>query len=172
MKKLIILTLFISTIAFGQNNNQIDISDSENILIGKWKFIKTVDQYGMEVQKISLDRKLPNGDSMNLIAKGPDIVINANGTYTKIFTPENSDNGKWTIKSNNEIEYEMIIPEDSRQGRMIIQTHNFFPDKIWKKDGNGNFLDTSTDMILDLTENEMKVQFEKKYILIYKKTTD
>jgi len=158
--------------AFSQENNQIDITNSEKNLIGEWKFVKTIDQNGNEVKKISLDRNMPNGKPMTLVAKGPDIIINSDGTYTKIFTPENSDNGNWRIKSSNEIEYEMVIPENSRQGKLIIQTQKILPNKKWRKDDNGNFLDSSSDKIIELTEKEMKVEYEESYLLVYKKVTE
>lgn len=172
MRLLLTLSLFISAIAFGQNKSGIDITDSEQTLIGKWEFIKTIDQNGKEVKKISLDRNMPNGKPMTLNANGPDIIINSDGTYTKIFTPENSDTGIWRIKSNNEIEYEIVIPEDSRQGRLIIQTQKMLPNKKWRKDENGSFLDASSDLIIELTETEMKVEYEKDYLLVYKKTAE
>ena len=63
----------------------------------------------------------------------------------------------------------MVIPKNSRQGKMIIQTQKLLPNKKWKKDGNGNFLDASSDKIIQLTENEMMIEYEKDYLLIYKK---
>lgn len=172
MRILITLSLFISAIAFGQENSGIDITNSEQTLIGNWEFVKTLDQNGKEINKITLDRNTPDGKPMTLNANGPDIIIKSDGTYTKIFTPQNSDYGVWRIKSSNEIEYEMVIPENSRQGQMIIQTQKFFPDKKWRKDEKGNFLDASTDRIIKLTESEMKVVYEKDYILVYKKTAE
>jgi hypothetical protein len=169
MRILITLSLFISAIAFGQNESGIDITKSEQTLIGKWEFIKTLDQNGKEVKKISLDRSMPNGKPMTLNANGPNIIINSDRTYTKVFTPENSDTGYWRIKSENEIEYEMVIPKDSRQGRLILQTQKLLPNKKWRKDDNGNFLDASSDKIIELTETEMKVEYEKEYYLIYRK---
>ena len=172
MKILLTLMIFISAIAFGQNDCGIDITNSKQTLIGKWKFVKTIDQNGNEVKKITVDRNMPNGKQMILNANGPDITINSDGTYIKKFTPENSDYGIWRIKSNNEIEYEMIIPEDSRQGRLIIQTQNLFPNKKWRKDDKGNFLDASSDKVIELTDKEMKVEYEKDYLLVYKKTAE
>ena len=34
----------------------------------------------------------------------------------------------------------------------------------------GNFIDASSDKIIGITENEMKVEYEKDYVLIYKKS--
>ena len=169
MRILITLSLFISAIAFGQNESGIDITKSEQTLIGKWEYIKTVDKENNSIQHTI--RKYPNGEEMKIVASGPDITINKDGTYIKVFTPENSDTGNWRIKSENEIEYEMVIPKDSRQGRLILQTQKLLPNKKWRKDDNGNFLDASSDKIIELTETEMKVEYEKKYYLIYKKTT-
>ncbi len=65
----------------------------------------------------------------------------------------------------------MVIPKNSRQGKLIVQTQKILPSKKWLKDENGNFLDASSDKIIELTKNEMKVKYEKDYILIYKKVT-
>lgn len=169
MKTLFIITLFISTIAIGQT--KVDLTNSKEMLIGEWKFVKVIDQAGNEVKQIKRNLKVPNLEPITINASGPDIIVNSDGTYTKIFTPKNSDTGNWRIKSNKEVEYEMVIPIDSRQGRMIIQTQKIFPDKKWKKDGKGNFLDASTDTIIALSKTTMKVVYEKEYVLVYKKVS-
>ena len=172
MRILLILSLLISNFAFSQDNRGIDLTNLSQTLIGEWKFIKTIDKDGNDVEKISLERNMPNGKPMTLIAKGPDITINEDGTYVKKFTPENSDTGVWRIKSNNEIEYEMIIPENSRQGRLIVQAQKMLPNKKWRKDDKGNFLDASSDKIIELTDMKMKVEYEENYLLVYKKTAE
>ena len=172
MRILLILSLLISTIAFSQDNGEVDLSKIDKTLIGEWKFIKTVDQNGNEVKSITVDRKMPDGKPITLKANGPDILINEDGTYVKKFTPENSDTGVWRIKSNDEIEYEMIIPENSRQGQLLVQTRKMFPNKKWRKDEKGNFLNASTDKILELTTMEMKVEYEENYVLVYKKSAE
>ncbi len=158
----ILLLLFCSTV-FGQGNELL----AENI-IGVWNYIKTVDKNNQEVKHIY--RIYPNGEKMKIVANGPKITLNPNGTYRKKFTEENTDRGNWKIISEKEIEYEMVIPKNSRQGKLIIKTQKFMTDKKWRKDENGNFLDASSDKIIELTETEMKVEYEKDYILIYKKS--
>jgi len=65
--------------------------------------------------------------------------------------------------------HEMVIPKNSRQGRLIIQPQKILPNKKWRKDKDGNFLDSSSDLIIELTETEMKVEYKKDYLLVYKK---
>jgi len=163
--KISILFLLLCSTLFGQENKLI----TDNI-IGEWNYIKTVDKNNEEVKYVY--RTHPNGEKMKIVASGPNIILNLDGTYRKKFTEENTDIGNWKIKSKNEIEYEMVILKNSRQGKLIIQTQKFMPDKKWRKDEKGNFLDASSDKIIELTETEMKVEYEKDYILIYKKTTE
>jgi len=40
---------------------------------------------------------MSNGKRITLNANGTEIIINSDGTYTKIFTSENSDTGIWRI---------------------------------------------------------------------------
>ncbi|MBK6989029.1 MAG: hypothetical protein IPH33_12845 [Bacteroidetes bacterium] len=62
----------------------------------------------------------------------------------------------------------MVIEKDSRQGNMIKQTQELLGKK-WRTDSNGNYLDASNDKIVLLTENEMRVEYHKKYVLVYRK---
>lgn len=160
--KISIFFLLLCSTLFGQETEL----KNENI-IGKWNYIKTVDKNNEVVKYVY--RTYPNGEKMKIVASGPNITLNSDGTYKKKFTEENTDSGKWKIISENEIEYIMVIPKNSRQGKMIIQTQKLLPNKKWKKDGNGNFLDASSDKIIQLTENEMMIEYEKDYLLIYKK---
>ncbi|EDP95352.1 hypothetical protein U8527_16140 [Kordia algicida OT-1] len=167
MKALLIITLLLSTIAIDQT--KVDLTNSKEMLIGEWKFVKVIDQAGNEVKQIKRNLKVPNLEPITINASGPDIIVKADGTYTKVFTPKNSDTGNWYIQSKNEILYQMVIPINSRQGRMIIKTQEIFPDKKWEKDGKGNFLDGSIDTITELTKTTMKVVYEKDYVLVYAK---
>ncbi|MGK0448969.1 MAG: hypothetical protein ACJA2M_002771, partial [Polaribacter sp.] len=114
------------------------------------------------------DYKGPDGKEIKIVANGPDITINKDYSYVKRFTEVNSDNGIWKLISENEIEFEMLIPKDSRQGNMIIQTQKLL-GKEWRTDKNGNFLDASTDKILSIDKDRMTIEHEGKYILIYKR---
>ena len=96
------------------------------------------------------------------------LSISAFSQTIKKFTEVNSDKGVWKLISNNQIEYEMIIPKDSRQGNMILQTQELL-EKKWRTDNKGNFLDASTDKIVLLTKTEMRIEYYKKYVLVYRK---
>lgn len=157
----------IHTKDFSTQVNKLTFKNLEQLLIGKWEYVKTIDKENNAIQHII--RKLPNGEEMKIIASGPDITIHKDGTYEKKFTENNTDYGSWKFLSEKEIEYEMFIPKDSRQGRLIIQTQKLFPNKKWEKDKNGNFLDASSVKIIELTATEMKVEYEKDYALVYKK---
>ncbi|SNR14747.1 hypothetical protein [Tenacibaculum jejuense] len=163
--KLPVLFLLFCTTLFGQKNEL-----TEKNIVGKWNFTKTIDKHNQEVKYVY--RTYPNGEKMKIVASGPDITLNSDGTYLKKFTKENTDSGNWKIISESEIEYQMVIPKDSRQGKLIIQTEKFMPNKKWRKDENGNFLDASSDKIIELTLTEMKIEYEKDYILIYKKVIE
>jgi antitoxin component YwqK of YwqJK toxin-antitoxin module len=155
---------------FSNQENKLKFKKLERLIIGKWEYIKTIDKENNPIQHTI--RKYPNGEEMKIIASGPDITINKDGTYKKKFTENNTDYGNWKFISEKEIEYEMFIPRNSRQGKLIIQTQKLLPNKKWKQDENGNFLDSSTDKIIEMTENEMKVEYEKDYVLIYKKKSE
>lgn len=160
------LTLILISIFFLNINAQ-NFKETEKKLIGKWIFVKTVDSNNNEINLIK--QKGPNGMDMNIVAKGPVIEIYEDKTYTKKFTEVNTDSGNWKLISENEIEFEMVIPENSRQGKLIKQTQKFIPKK-WRKDKDGSFLDASIDKIIGITENELKIEFQKNYIMIYRKS--
>ncbi|MBK7389223.1 MAG: hypothetical protein IPI23_09195 [Bacteroidetes bacterium] len=143
-------------------------ADTTKSLIGQWVFVKTLDANNNEVKYVTQDYKGPTGSDSQIVANGPDITINADHTYVKKFTDVDSDKGNWRLISNNEVEYEMVIEKDSRQGNMIKQTQELLGNK-WRTDSNGNYLDASNDKIVLLTENEMRVEYHKKYVLVYRK---
>ncbi len=149
------------------SNLSAQVSDSINQkIIGKWNYIKTIDKENNSVEYII--RKYPGGTEMKIKTNGPKIIINKNGTYSKQFTEENIDTGNWKMKSENEIEYEMVIPKNSRQGKLIAATQKSI-NKKWRTDKNGNFLDASTNTILSLSKSEMTIEYEKDYVMIFKR---
>jgi hypothetical protein len=153
-------------------NFNLNAQTKENIdttlLIGQWIFVKTLDSNNNEVKYITEDYKFSDGRAFQIAAKGPDITINVDHTYVKKFTDVNSDKGNWKMISNNEIEYGMLIAKDSREGNMIKQAQELL-GKTWRTDSNGNYIDGSTDKIILLTENEMRVEYHKIYVLVYRK---
>lgn len=168
IKRIITFGILLCLITFNLNAQKKENSNTTKLLIGQWFFAKTLDANDNEVKFVTQDYKGPDGSDIQIVANGPDITINDDHSYIKKFTDVNSDKGIWRLISNNEIEYEMVIEKDSRQGNMIKQTQELLGKK-WQTDSKGNYLDASSDKIVLLTENEMKVEYHKKYVLVYRK---
>jgi hypothetical protein len=168
MKRITHFGILLCLMTFNLNAQTKENVDTTKLLIGQWIFVKTLDSNNNEVKYVNQDYKGPDGSDIQIVANGPDITINADHTYVKKFTDVNSDRGNWRLISNNEVEYEMLIEKDSRQGNMIKQTQELLGKK-WRTDSKGNYLDASSDKIVLLTENEMRVEYHKKYVLVYRK---
>lgn len=168
IKKITYFGILLCLITFNLNAQTTEKVDTTKLLIGQWIFVKTLDANNNEVKYIPQDYKGPDGSDIQIVANGPDITINDDHTYIKRFTEVNSDKGNWRLISNNEVEYEMVIEKGSRQGNMIKQTQELLGKK-WRTDTNGNYLDASIDKIVLLTENEMRVEYHKKYVLVYRR---
>ena len=168
IKRITHFGILLCLMTFKLNAQTTEKVDTAQILIGQWVFVKALDTNNNEVKYITQDYKGPDGSDIQIVANGPDITINADHTYVKKFTDVNSDKGNWRLISNNEVEYEMLIEKDSRQGNMIKQTQELLGKK-WRTDSKGNYLDASTDKIILLTENEMRVEYHKNYVLVYRK---
>lgn len=160
--------ILLCLMTFKLNAQTTEKVDTTKILIGQWFFVKTLDTNNNEVNYITQDCKGPDGSDIQIVANGPDITINADHTYVKKFTDVNSDKGNWRLISNNQVEYEMVIEKESRQGNLIKQTQVLLGKK-WRTDSKGNYLDASTDKIVLLTENEMRIEYHKKYVQVYRK---
>ncbi|PZD78307.1 hypothetical protein [Mesonia sp. K7] len=167
--KILFILFFTSIITFGQNDTNNDSKLIEENLIGEWKFLKTLDQNGNEVKKVtSRNRITPKGKPVILEAIGPDIIINNDGTLKKI-EKEKVSNGFWRIKSDDVIEYEMLISKNSKQGKAMITLQKLSPRRNYKEDEKGNFLVLDTYIILKLTDRKLEIKYEKNYKMIYAK---
>jgi hypothetical protein len=142
--------------------------DTNKLLIGHWIFVKTLNADNNEVKYVMQDYKGPDGNDIKIVANGPDITINSDHTYVKKFTDVNLDKGNWKLISKNEVQYEMVIEKNSRQGDMIQQTQEL-TGKKWRTNTSGNYLDTSSDKIILLTDKEMRVKYHENYVLVYRK---
>ena len=84
------------------------------------------------------------------------------------FTEVNTDIGNWKLLGKNKIIYKMIIKKNSKDGDMLTETQKVL-DVKWDLDKDGNYINNSTDEIISINETELRIKYEKKYILIYKK---
>ena len=170
MKRHYLLITLLSLITlFGNAQSTINVTANvEKLLIGEWNFVKTVDEKNNEVQFITKEYKDPFGEFIQVVAKGPELKINKDHTYLMTFTEENSEIGNWKLVNENTIIYKMIIPSKSKEAQLINETQNLL-DVKWDLDRDGNYINTSTDEIIFISANELKIRYEKKYILIYNK---
>lgn len=153
---IILLILSPSFPLFGQIIN----SDSlKTELIGTWEFVELRDKHNKKVDTI----KHPFGYE---IPKGPLITYRANGTYSKQFTPKNTDSGKWYFDRNqNAIIHYLYYtkPYDFVEKSLIEKGHAI-------KDGNGEYYEINIDKVIELTNikltiserNERHRSFKKK----------
>lgn len=159
---LLCLLTFTLTAQIKENNN------ASQLLIGEWAFIKAVDMNNKEVKFLTKDFKGADGKDIQIPVNAPDITINADYTYSKTFTNGNSVKGYWKLTSNNMIEYEMIVPKGSDEETVIKLNQEIYGKKS-KTNADGNFLDSTTEVIILLTPTEMRVDFEGRYVFVYRK---
>jgi hypothetical protein len=168
IKKITYFGFLLCLMTLKLNAQTTENADTTKLLIGQWIFVKTLDANNNEIKYVIQDYKGPDGNDIQIVANGPDITINSDHTYVKKFTDVNSDKGNWKLISNSEVEYEILTEKDSRQANMIKQAQELFGKK-WRTDSKGNYLDASSDKIILLTENEMRVEYHKSYVLVYRK---
>lgn len=69
--------------------------------------------------------------------------------------------------STGEVTYTLVVPMDSKQGEMLRFSAQMF-NKTWPTDGKGNYLDSSTDKLVLLSKEEMRVA-DKGYVYVYRR---
>jgi hypothetical protein len=120
------------------------IIDSKSELIGTWKFVARSDKNGNKVDTI-------RHSFGNEIAAGPLTAYRADGTYSKKFTVENTDNGKWQYDSNKkEIVHQLYYakPYSAAAKYLIGKGHA-------KKDASGDYYEYITTKVIELTSNTL-----------------
>lgn len=145
-----------------------DIGNASQLIIGEWAFVKAVDLNNQEVKYLTKDFKGPDGKDIQIPATAPDLTFSDDNTYTKTYTNGNADNGHWKLLSRNIIEYEMIVPKYSEE-ETVAKLKQELHGKKAKTNADGNFLDTTTEVIIALTPTDMLVDFEGRYVFVYRK---
>lgn len=112
--------------------------------IGVWEFVVLKDEYGRKIDTIrhGMGYEIP---------KGPLITLRKNGTYSKMFTPKNTDNGKWFFdEKTNSIKYLLYYdkPYDFVEQDLINRGHA-------KKDENGEYYEIITDKVFENSKTEL-----------------
>lgn len=62
----------------------------------------------------------------------------------------------------------MIVPKGSDEETVIKLNQEIYGKKS-KTNADGNFLDSTTEVIILLTPTEMRVDFEGRYVFVYRK---
>lgn len=149
-----LLTLY----GFGQTETYDSISRD---LVGSWEFVELLDKDGTPVDTIwhGMGYEIP---------KGPLMIYNADGTYSKEFTPSNIDKGMWSF---------------NRQENSIIHKLYYFKPYSWVEksqiengkaiqDEDGEYYEVVTAQVVELTAENLIVLEKKGQHRVYKKKID
>ena len=147
IRLLFLLTIFISSFAFGQSDKKKELKTE---LIGTWEFVEVRDAQGNKVDTIF--HNVPGLDKKGWeIPKGPLLTYNPDGTYSKQFTPQNTDRGKWYYDKKKKAIIQMLYYE--KPYRMAAQ---YLIDKGHaKKDENGDYYEVIRDEVVELTDDKL-----------------
>ncbi|ANH83224.1 hypothetical protein A8C56_21595 [Niabella ginsenosidivorans] len=100
---------------------------------------------------------------MMVNAGGPTIIFNSDGTYKKIFTPQNADTGFWRFDSlKMYIHYDLYIDSTDWVGKDLIKTGEAV------KYPNGNYYEKIQDKILRYDDPELILD-ERGSQMVFKK---
>jgi hypothetical protein len=132
-------------------------NDSNKDLIGTWEFFEMRDDQNKKVDTIR------NGMGYE-IAAGPLLNYKNDGTYTKRFTPTNTDEGIWTFdpKSNAIIHY-LLIDSTEMIGKDLIKR------RLATKYNDGNYYEIINDKIIIKSKNEIEVYRRENLRMKYRK---
>ena len=155
MKKLltyIILLIVAAATCQGQTNED---------LVGIWKFEKMIDKDGNQVDTIW------HGSSHE-IAAGPLLTYDEDGSYTMKFTPKNTDSGTWIYDEKKKLILHDLIykkPYGFAAKYLIDSGHA-------KKNKKGDYYEVITDKVIELTEDKLIISERNNNQAIYKKTNN
>lgn len=133
----LILAAVLNSTSFGQTSLKRE-------LIGTWKFVELRDKDYKKVDTI----KHPFGYE---IPEGPLLIYNADGTYSKQFTPKNTDKGKWYYDNDKKAIVHHLYytkPYDFASKDLITRGHAI-------KDKNGEYYEIITDNIINLSNDKL-----------------
>ncbi|APD06265.1 hypothetical protein UJ101_00727 [Flavobacteriaceae bacterium UJ101] len=149
IRLLFILTIFISSLAFGQSDKKKELKTE---LIGAWEFVELRDAQENKIDTIWHNVPVPGVNKKSYeIPKGPLLTYKSDGTYSKQFTPKNTDTGKWYYDKNKKAIIQMLYyskPYGTAAQYLIDKGHA-------SKDENGEYYEVITDEVIELTEDKL-----------------
>lgn len=142
------MTIFISSYGFGQSENNKELKAE---LIGIWEFIELRDSKGNKIDTIW--HNIPGLEKKGWeIPEGPLLTYNANGTYSKKFTPKNSDTGKWYYDKKKKAIIQILSytkPYNNTTSQYLIDKGHA------KQDENGDYFENITDVVISISDDKL-----------------
>ena len=134
-------TLIFNLPVFGQTEKTDSLKKE---LIGTWEFVELRDKDNNKVDTIR------HGQGFE-IPKGPLLTYRADGTFSKQFTPKNTDKGKWYFDKDKNAIIHLLYYEKpySFAAKYLIDKGHA------KQDKNGDYYEVITDKIVELTDNKL-----------------
>jgi len=141
VKVFLILITILNFPSFGQTLNTDSLKKE---LIGTWKFVELRDAGNKKIDTI----KHPFGYE---IPEGPLLTYNVDGTYSKQFTPKNTDKGKWHFdNAKKAIVHHLYYtkPYDFASKDLIARGQAI-------KDKSGEYYEIIVDKIIKLSNDKL-----------------
>jgi len=137
----LVLAVILNLTSFGQTLNTDSLKKE---LVGTWKFVELRDKDNKKVDTI----RHPFGYE---IPDGPLVIYNSDYTYSKQFTPENIDKGKWYFDNDKKAIVHLLYytkPYDFASRDLISRGHA-------KKDKNGEYYEIIIDHVVYLSDQKL-----------------
>ncbi|MDC7998022.1 hypothetical protein [Gilvibacter sediminis] len=133
-------------LCYGQNTQK----ELKPELIGTWQFVALTDAQNNKVDTIF--HNIPGVAKAGWeIPKGPLLRYYEDGTYTKEFTPENIDTGKWYYDKENSAIIHLLYydkPYNEFAQYLIDEGHA-------RKDENGDYYEKITNSVYEITDQTL-----------------
>jgi hypothetical protein len=141
---LFLFGLIVYSHAYSQTTNGL-----KKELVGTWEFLGMHDKSGNKVDTIR-NQSSPTG---YVLASGPLTTYRADGTYSRRFTPQNTDNGKWRYDEDKHL----IIHQLYYAKPYSVAAKYLIDIGHAKKDENGDYYEFITTMVVELTDSKLIV---------------
>ena len=163
----IFIVLSIWTLSTYSQTSTLD--DRTQVLTGVWHFEKVLDKDGNQVEHtVKATPGAPFGNTAKIKATGPEMNLNADRTYVLKFNAQNSDSGIWNLVAADSLELKLVTLKGSSDFNMLKSAADMFGKKL-TYDKVGNIVERNIRVITDLNTNELRIQYETDYEMVYSK---
>jgi|GEM_PF-3509572 len=166
MKILLIISIFASSL-YAQDSISVKNDSLFKMLSGVWEIEKIIDKDGDEVNSIT--RAMPGsplGDEIQIKATGPDMRLNADGTYELGFIPNNTDTGNWYCISPDTLILQNVTEKGTSSYHMLKSAAEAFGLTL-TFDAAGNIVENVPKEIVSLKKDRLLIRYEKIYYQVY-----